>query len=315
MKMVHFVYKLTFPNGKIYIGMSCCGKQGVLGRYNQHRLLAEKGKELPVYRAWRKHGAPKYTVISFYKDRIDCINAEIAYISSHRSACKDYGYNLTGGGEGLNFEGSVHLRGVMREKVWSNENRNKKLSESNKGKKPSPKTINGYKEWVKTDDAKKIRKESWTEERKSKQSELTKFQMLNGGAEKLRRDRTGMPDHLTKETRAIVTQKQNTFKASKEGKEALRKGQEKMWSNPSNRKKALDGMKEWRDSPENAEHCRVMSKLSADKCRNKVKLKDSNRVFGSQKELALFMNVSSATVSRWVKSGKVINIAATSTGE
>lgn len=52
---VFFVYRLTFSNGKVYIGMSkTCPKKGYTRRYAQHGSAAVKGKTGLIYDSQRE---------------------------------------------------------------------------------------------------------------------------------------------------------------------------------------------------------------------------------------------------------------------
>jgi hypothetical protein len=58
---VGYLYKLDFASGKSYVGMTY-GK--LSSRISQHRCDAAGGVQLPVHRAWRKHGEPTVTVLA-----------------------------------------------------------------------------------------------------------------------------------------------------------------------------------------------------------------------------------------------------------
>jgi hypothetical protein len=58
---VGYLYKLDFASGKSYVGMTH-GK--LSSRISQHRCDAAGGVQLPVHRAWRKHGEPTVTVLA-----------------------------------------------------------------------------------------------------------------------------------------------------------------------------------------------------------------------------------------------------------
>lgn len=98
---VYFVYLLTFPNGKVYVGMSKTDKRGLFTlRYNNHANSAKNGNPLPVYHAWRKYGAPTFAVLSTHAVRQDCALAEINKIAALNATDPQVGYNLMPGGEG-----------------------------------------------------------------------------------------------------------------------------------------------------------------------------------------------------------------------
>jgi group I intron endonuclease len=88
------VYRLDFSNGKTYIGIT---RQSARRRFIQHASLARNGQNTALYNAWRKHGAPRMSVIA------ECANddlhaLEIRLIAEHATLAPA-GYNSTTGGE------------------------------------------------------------------------------------------------------------------------------------------------------------------------------------------------------------------------
>ena len=112
------LYKLTFPNGRSYIGIA---GNGAKGRFLDHRSAALKSDTL-IYRAWRKHGEPILQVLAVVEDAL-LNEIEIKAIAAYGTMTPD-GYNSTLGGEG------------KRGWVASLETR-KKLSVAGKGRKLS----------------------------------------------------------------------------------------------------------------------------------------------------------------------------------
>jgi len=89
-----FLYKLTFPNGKVYIGQTVRKMQV---RFNQHKTAASRGSLLAVYCAWRKHGEPSVLILGEYPD-VESLNcAEISAIKDQNTV-SPYGYNISIGG-------------------------------------------------------------------------------------------------------------------------------------------------------------------------------------------------------------------------
>lgn len=89
------IYKMTFQNGKIYVGQTCVGFEK---RMTQHRRFASfDNPKLAVHRAWKKHGAPQCCVIAIV-EKYELSNTEVRAISAFNSF-GNAGYNLTPGGE------------------------------------------------------------------------------------------------------------------------------------------------------------------------------------------------------------------------
>lgn len=89
------VYKLTFLNGKAYIGQTV---RMLDVRLAQHAQAAAAGSLLPVHCAWRKHGAPAVEVLSEHSDLAALHVAEIAAIARCGTIAPG-GYNVGYGGE------------------------------------------------------------------------------------------------------------------------------------------------------------------------------------------------------------------------
>ena len=96
------VYRITnILNGKIYIGKT---KQNPpVRRWAEH--TSDSRKENPkmyIHRAMKKYGIENFLfeVIAQYKTHDDLCQGEVAIISQYNSNSREYGYNLTNGGEG-----------------------------------------------------------------------------------------------------------------------------------------------------------------------------------------------------------------------
>lgn len=312
--MVFFVYKLTFSNSKVYIGMSRTDKKGSFGaRYRNHASDARRGKDNLMHAAWRKHGAPVQTILSIHEKREDCALAEIASIKEYDSLNHDKGYNLMAGGEGLNAPAGSAMYALMREKVWNNSTRRKKLSDSLRGRKPSAETIDAYKKWAASPEGKARRTDvavkMWSRDgHREMMAEHTRKQMTKEAKAHLSKIRMGHPDERSLESRERHRIKVSAFMNSPEGKEIARRGQSAMWANPENRRKVKAATDKWRESDRNKEHCKEIAKLSAKACSRKVRLIDQDLIFNSQREMARHYGVSEASVSHWVKDGKAVRI-------
>lgn len=89
------VYLLTFPNGKQYVGQT---SNDPAKRFAGHKAFSKKGFNLPVYNAWRKHGAPTMEILETVIGNVLC-EAERNWILLLGTQLPG-GYNITEGGEG-----------------------------------------------------------------------------------------------------------------------------------------------------------------------------------------------------------------------
>jgi group I intron endonuclease len=131
------LYRLTFPNGKVYIGIT---KESVEQRIRRHIAYARSGKQYSLSCAIRKYGEK-----SFFYDVLNAgtwdemKKAEIVSIAAHNSMGK-FGYNMTAGGEGsLGLKKDAFVKAKISKalkgrKVNFTEEHRKKLSEVQKGK-------------------------------------------------------------------------------------------------------------------------------------------------------------------------------------
>ena len=88
-KRVYFIYKYTFPNGKVYIGQTYKGS----GRYG---TLFGYRTQL-VYRAMKKYPNYEKEILEYCTlENVD--ERERFYIDKYKSMDKAYGYNREGGG-------------------------------------------------------------------------------------------------------------------------------------------------------------------------------------------------------------------------
>lgn len=119
--MNFYLYIITFPNNKKYIGITI----NIIARQNKHKNRSKKVEyqHLPLYRAINKYGFQnlKWDIINSYSSWKELCQAEINAISNFKTNVKEYGYNTTAGGEG-------HL------KFTPSEETRLKLSKANKGK-------------------------------------------------------------------------------------------------------------------------------------------------------------------------------------
>ena len=89
------IYKISFSNNKVYIGMSCNIKR----RLKEHKSCVNHLTSVPLYNAMKTYS---YTVEILEKidDRNKMQEAEKKWIKFYQSNNKQHGYNLTTGGDG-----------------------------------------------------------------------------------------------------------------------------------------------------------------------------------------------------------------------
>lgn len=312
MESINFVYLLLFSNGKVYVGMSKTDRHGLYtSRYNNHAREAKNGNPLLVYNAWRKHGAPIQSILSIHETREECCLAEIDAIEKYDSTNPKNGYNILKGGQGQDSATNPIMYEIMRQKVWSNPNWRKKVSDALKGKPVSVATINGYKKWCKENPELKAEaaKLAWRDPQyKAMKSEATKLQMANGGAEHLKIKFKGRGDIRSHEGKEAQREKTKLFLKTDAGKEALKKAATATWSKPENREKILASLDKWRASDKNKEQCKAMAKLAAQKCSIKVRDNATGIVYNSQREMAQALGISDGAISLRVKKGNVTRL-------
>ena len=96
MDTIFKIYKIQFPNGKVYIGQS----KNYKNRWREHLKEAAKGNNLKVYKAMRKYNIT-IEAFSIIEDNIttqdEANTREIYYIQEYNSIKN--GYNITEGGQ------------------------------------------------------------------------------------------------------------------------------------------------------------------------------------------------------------------------
>lgn len=111
MDKTHKIYKIQFPNGKVYIGQTIDTKT----RWREHLREAALGNDAKVYRAMRKY-CIDITCFSVIEDNIITLeesNAkEIYYINLYNSWKHGYNSN-SGGGNTEHLSGEKHPMAVL----------------------------------------------------------------------------------------------------------------------------------------------------------------------------------------------------------
>jgi len=199
--VANILYRLTFPNGKIYIGQTV---RTMEIRLSQHKTSAGAGSLLPVHCAWRKHGEPSVSIIGKYNTPEELHAAEIAAIASMKARAPN-GYNISFGGEvppskcpevaqkisdkakGRKINNTERRKEIARE-LWQSDDYRAKKSASTKAKWSDPeyKAMMSAKSkeawakrkadgWVMPDETKaKMRSKKFSEETRRKMSEAAK---------------------------------------------------------------------------------------------------------------------------------------------
>ncbi|MGD9740884.1 MAG: NUMOD3 domain-containing DNA-binding protein [Bauldia sp.] len=132
------LYRLEFPNGKSYIGIS---RVGAKHRYVQHTRDAHRHTTTtPLHQAWRKHGPPRLVVLAVLEnDELPAVEIRAIKAFGTLSPC---GYNMSEGGQISsmhNPEVAAKVAAALTGKKLSAEHR-AKLREVHKGIKPSAET-------------------------------------------------------------------------------------------------------------------------------------------------------------------------------
>lgn len=92
---MYSLYKLSFPNGKLYLGIT----GNMTRRLNDHKTAASSGSSLPVHRAIRRFGWGRVSSsVLALGDRGYIAALEVRAIKSFGTLCND-GYNVSTGGD------------------------------------------------------------------------------------------------------------------------------------------------------------------------------------------------------------------------
>lgn len=91
------VYSLIFPNGKKYIG---CTTAPLKRRIQEHIQRSKRNYSSNLYKAFRKHKFKfELKIIKECSSKEEMLQSEKNYIKKYCSNNKDFGYNMTVGGE------------------------------------------------------------------------------------------------------------------------------------------------------------------------------------------------------------------------
>lgn len=111
MSKIFSIYKIQFPNGKVYIGQSC----NIHNRWREHLREAALGNETKVYRAMRKYHViiDNFSILESNILTQEEANAkEIYYISQYDSWHNGYNCN-SGGGNTEHIKGENHPNAIL----------------------------------------------------------------------------------------------------------------------------------------------------------------------------------------------------------
>ncbi len=142
--MCHYVYLIhNIINNKAYIGKA----SDIPKRWAKHITIAfckREKEKFYIHRAIKKYGVDSFVIseVQKFNDEKECDEAEVYWIKFFNSRNKDFGYNLTDGGEGcLGRKVSEKTRKKMIEKATGRkhtEETKEKLRKINTGKRLSP---------------------------------------------------------------------------------------------------------------------------------------------------------------------------------
>lgn len=127
------IYQACSPSGKIYIGQTV---KAIQERWGHHVWRANHGGSYSIHAAIRKYGAENFVVIKIdtapSKKMADVLERKL--IARYRSNEREFGYNLTAGGDGCPVTEEVKERMRLSKQFISPETR-RKISVALKGNK------------------------------------------------------------------------------------------------------------------------------------------------------------------------------------
>jgi len=117
----HYIYKLTSPSGKVYIGRAVHFKK----RMATHKHTAKSGVKRPLYEAIRKYGWESFTkeIIDTADSNQLAYDLELKYIMEYNSTIKGYNVSLKTSDGGNKWEGREHTSAFQALKDISRKNR------------------------------------------------------------------------------------------------------------------------------------------------------------------------------------------------
>ena len=234
-----YIYKIDFPNDKVYIGLTISLQQ----RKSVHKWKANTGNTTYLYNALRKYNMVdtfELIVIDTADTEEELCEKEIGYILMYNSLDKEYGYNMTYGGEGVN---GYHHTEDNREKM--SELKMKYHKEHPNARKEHSERLKAlYKNYPDirlkiSETLKKCHQENPHLRKKAKEKAIERFEKPEE-REKAREkaiEQFKNPEAKKKHSEALIKYHKEHPNAGKEHGEAMKKCHEE---NPQIRKKILD---------------------------------------------------------------------------
>ena len=108
------IYKITFPNNKIYIGLS----NNIYRRMLEHNT--DFRNNLPIEKAIQKYGKiTEFEILELIpsENRKLMIERKKYWINFYNSTNKDVGYNISNGGDGANLGSLNHEARFTEEEI------------------------------------------------------------------------------------------------------------------------------------------------------------------------------------------------------
>jgi group I intron endonuclease len=117
----HYIYKLTSPSGKVYIGRAVHFKK----RMTTHKYTAKSGVKRPLYEAIRKHGWENFTkeIIDTAETNETAYALELFYITEYDSINNGYNVSINTRDGGSKWEGREHTAEYQQLVNTSRQNR------------------------------------------------------------------------------------------------------------------------------------------------------------------------------------------------
>lgn len=108
------IYKITYPNGKIYIGLS----NNIKRRIQEHNAPSNTSTVCDL--AIKKYGRVKeIEILEFVNNHIELQARETYWIKKLNSRDRNVGYNVAAGGEGSNYGEDNHRSVFSEEDVFN----------------------------------------------------------------------------------------------------------------------------------------------------------------------------------------------------